>query len=492
MAVYQASPATLAIPMALFKKNRTRLVAELQSLNTPEKKKEYAAVGALPGNSLVVLEGGKQLCRHDTDHEELFRQESYFHWTFGVAEADCVGAVHVPSGKSILFVPRLPQEYAVWLGRIAPSQEIRDRYEVDEVYFTDEIPSVLQSFNKNNDLTLLLLHGVNTDSGSTTDAVTIQGLEPFTQDHATLHPVIGNLRVYKTPEEIAVLKYAAEVSSRAHVEVMRNVKAGLSEFQMESLFLHHCYFHGGCRHASYTCICGSGENGAVLHYGHAGAPNSRVMRDGDLCLFDMGAEYACYGSDITCTFPLNGRFTPPQRLVYTAVWDATQAVVKALRPGVLWADMHLLAETTMLEVLKSGGLVQGDISAAVAARVGAVFMPHGLGHFLGIDTHDVGGYPHGISRPQGPGISRLRTARVMEAGMYITVEPGCYFNVATLEPAFANPQLAPFLVKDRIMEFVGMGGVRIEEDVLVTETGCEVFSKVPRTIEEIEQVMSAK
>lgn len=492
MAQFQAGPLTLAIPMALYAKNRSRLVAELKTLGTEGAKAEYAGLGKIPENAVVVLQGGKQECRHDTDHEELFRQESFFHWAFGVSEADCYGAVHVATGKSLLFIPRLGPEYAVWMGRIAPPEEFKARYEVDSVHFVDELASVLKSLDVGGNLVLLALHGLNSDSGSHSLPLSFPGLETFAVDKALLYPAIASLRVYKTEEELKVLRYVAEVSSRAHVQVMRSVKPGMSEFQLESLFLHECYFHGGCRHASYTCICATGTNSAVLHYGHAGAPNSRIVRDGDLCLFDMGGEYACYGADITCTFPANGTFTAPQKIVYNAVLDATRAVIAAIRPGVVWVDMHLLAERVILTALKAAGLIQGDIEAAAKARVGAVFMPHGLGHFLGIDTHDVGGYPSGVERPSGAGLRKLRTARTLQAGMYLTVEPGCYFMEATLEPAYANGEVAPFLVKERIAEFLPIGGVRIEEDVLVTETGAEVFSKVPRTVEEIEHLMGAR
>ena len=137
----------------------------------------------------------------------------------------------------------------------------------------------------------------------------------------------------------------------------------------------------------------SGINSAVLHYGHAGAPNDKKIAESDLCLFDMGGEYYCYASDITCTFPANGKFTPEQRFVYEAVLKANRAVLSAVKPGVSWVDMHLLAERIELEEMKKEGLLVGDVDEMLENRIGAIFFPHGLGHFLGIDTHDVGGYP---------------------------------------------------------------------------------------------------
>lgn len=128
-----------------------------------------------------------------------------------------------------------------------------------------------------------------------------------------------------TPRAAQLLRYASLVTSEAHIAVLQHMRPGMSEFQLESLFNHWCYYHGGCRHSSYTCICASGNNGSVLHYGHAGEPNAKTIRDGDLCLFDMGTEYQCYGADITTSFPANGKFTPDQRMIYGAVFGAFRA-----------------------------------------------------------------------------------------------------------------------------------------------------------------------
>lgn len=149
------------------------------------------------------------------------------------------------------------------------------------------------------------------------------------------------------------------------------------EFQLEALFLHHAYSVGGCRNSSYTCICGTGPSGAALHYGHAGAPNDRLIKDGDICLLDMGAEYHCYGSDITCSYPANGKFTVKQRQIYEAVLDAQKAVFAELRPGVAWTDMHILAEKVILNALREAGYLRGNVEEMLESRLGAVFMPHG-------------------------------------------------------------------------------------------------------------------
>lgn len=145
-------------------------------------------------------------------------------------------------------------------------------------------------------------------------------------------------------------------------------------------------------------------------------------------LFDMGGNYAGYAADITCSFPANGKFTADQKIIYNAVLAARDAVIAAIKPGVSWSDMHLLANRVMLQAMKDADLLQGDIEDMIKAGINAVFQPHGLGHFLGLDVHDVGGYLSAHpARSSAPGLSKLRTARILQAGMVLTVEPGCYF-----------------------------------------------------------------
>uniref|UniRef100_A0A8B9KDI2 Xaa-Pro dipeptidase n=1 Tax=Astyanax mexicanus TaxID=7994 RepID=A0A8B9KDI2_ASTMX len=245
--VYWMGKDTLQVSAALFAENRRRLCAGLKGRQ------------GLQPKSLVLLQGGEQKQRYCTDTDILFRQESFFHWTFGVTEADCYGAVDVDTGKSLLFVPKLPESYATWMGEIYPKEHFKEKYAVDEVHYTSDIADVLTKMKPS---VLLTLRGLNTDSGSTTR------------------------------------------------EVMKTVKPGHKEYEMES-----------------------GNNSSVLHYGHTGAPNDKTIEDGDMCLFDMGGEYYCYTSDITCSFPANGKFTPDQKAIYEAVLKSSRAVMAAIKPG---------------------------------------------------------------------------------------------------------------------------------------------------------------
>lgn len=302
---------------------------------------------------------------------------------------------------------------------------------------------------------------------------------------------MAECRLIKTPMELEVMRYAVSVSSAAHRHVMRKVKPGMFQFQVESLFRHYCYVNGGCRHLSYPCIAATGRDGATIYYGYPTSPNDNQIHDGEMCLFDMGAEYYCYCSDITCSFPVNGKFTSDQRFIYESVLAAVRVVISHLQPGVSWIEMHKLAERTLLEHLKAGGLLQGDIEAMMSAHLGATFTPRGLGHLIGCDVHDVGGYNKGAPpRPTEPGLRNLRTARRLMPNMVLTVEPGCYFIKELIDQAKSTPELRRFLVLEEIERFASFGGVRIEEDVLITDEGCEVLSDVPRTVEEIEDWMS--
>jgi len=466
---------TLKVPMTLFAKNRKRLCKALSAAK-------------VNSNTFVMLQGGLQQSVDSTDVEVVFRQESYFQWCFGTTESDCYGAIEIATGKSILFIPRLSDAYRVWMGKIFPTSFFVTKYAVDECYYTDEISSILKEKSAE---TLLTLLGTNTDSDLSTVEAAFEGISSFTVNNKILHPVMSELRVFKTPEELEVMRYVNVVSSEAHKEIMKRIQPGWMEYQAESLFKHHCYSFGGCRHISYTCIGASGENCAVLHYGHAGAPNNKLIKDGDMCLFDMGAEYYCYASDITCSFPVNGKFTEKQKNIYNAVLKSNRAVQNAMKPGVSWVDMHLTADRVNLEELTKMGLVKGDIEEMMKERLGALFMPHGLGHFMGHDVHDVGGYPtDGPERSTEPGLKSLRTSRVLQAGMVLTIEPGIYFNPYTIDDALKNPKLSKFLVEEEVKKFYDFGGVRIEDDVIVTENGIEMMTKVPRTVEEIELVMA--
>jgi Xaa-Pro dipeptidase len=200
--------------------------------------------------------------------------------------------------------------------------------------------------------------------------------------YEVLRDAAVEVRVIKSEAEIALLQRVNDIGSDAHIATIRHAKPGLMEFQLESLFLHHCYYNGGCRHSPYTSICGCGINAATLHYGHSGAPNDFKLEDGQVMLMDMGCESLGYGSDISCSFPVNGKFTADQKLIFDTIALAQTRVMQAMQPGVQWMDMHELALRTVAEGLLQAGVLVGPLDEIMKAGVPTYFMPHGLGHLV--------------------------------------------------------------------------------------------------------------
>ena len=498
-------------------------------------------------NIVVYIEGGTTEYRYDSDHEPIFRQESYFFYLTGIKEPDCAISIHLHirggaqdsyTSTTRLYIPNLPSEYATVMGPIRSKQEWKEMYMVDSVeYMTvPEDVTHYQNFLRsdllftpphvdrtNSRKIFMLMNGVNSDSGNEYPPPTMgndfRSLDELTIDTETLYPLLAECRVIKSDVELYLLQYVTEVTSFGHSYVMRNFQTGpknanhpsdpMYEYQGESLFRHYCYYNYGCRLVGYTPICGCGPNSAILHYGHAGRPNADpVTAENTICLFDMGIEYYQYGSDVTCSFPSNGEFTPKQRSIYEGVLNAQITVYQMMRPGVSWVDCHKAAEGTILQALVDIGIVllspslslsssfnhvpSKTIEELVEMRLGAVFMPHGLGHFIGLDTHDVGGYLEGHPpRIQQPGLCKLRTARVLEANMVMTVEPGCYFIQHLLDEVMMEDHvLRPYINKDLInAEYRNFGGIRLEDVVQVTaEDGVVNYTLCPRTVTEVEQV----
>ena len=267
-------------------------------------------------------------------------------------------------------------------------------------------------------------------------------------------------RLIKGPEEIASLREACRISAEGHRAAMARTRPGLLEYQLQAA-IEHAFRDAGATGPSYETIVGAGDNACVLHY----VSNRATLRDGDLVLVDAGAEYRMYAGDITRTWPVNGRLEGRQRMIYDLVLRAEQAVLRKVRPGLPWTELH----QTAVEVITTGlidlGIVEGPLEKAIEDKAFRPFFMHGTGHWLGLDVHDVGTYArHGS------------TSRTLEPGMVFTVEPGLYFHPQEpLTPA----------------DYRGIG-VRIEDDVLVTEDGCEVLtSRAPKEPEEVEALVGS-
>jgi Xaa-Pro aminopeptidase len=266
------------------------------------------------------------------------------------------------------------------------------------------------------------------------------------------------MRLYKSRTELDLMREAARIASRAHVRAMQRCRPGLNEFEIMAELIHE--FRRSNADTSYQPIVGGGENACVLHY----RENDQPLKDGDLLLIDAGCEYQCYASDITRTFPINGRFTPEQRAVYEVVLEANLAAIDKVRPGNHWNDPHDAAVRVVTQGLIRLGLLKGR--AAALQRSGAYrrFFMHRTGHWLGMDVHDVGDYKVGGEW------------RVLEPGMVLTIEPGIYIpaSLRGVPRGFRNI------------------GIRIEDDVAVTRRGADVLTApAPKDADEIEALMAA-
>eukprot|EP00457_Paulinella_chromatophora_P002072 gb/GEZN01002076.1/.p1 GENE.gb/GEZN01002076.1/~~gb/GEZN01002076.1/.p1 ORF type:complete len:740 (-),score=105.13 gb/GEZN01002076.1/:390-2609(-) len=485
----------VAAPETLFLQNQTFLTLMHKKIRDRIFKSAKSNLGEHIDKAAIVIQGGdgKQFNLYDSDCDKcVFRQEAFFHYVFGLVLPDAIGVLDLMRNEALLFVPPQDEESQRWLGIRKPMAWYTQRYLVDYTFETSEISRKLKERGIGY---LHTLNGTNSDSGlSTAIPVNFKGLGDFgnVQDH--LYNYLSELRVIKTPMELELMRVATKISSMAHVYVMRHIQPNMNERHLEAMFKGFTSYYGGSRHLAYTAICASGPNGAILHYGWAGNPNEKRLKDGESVVLDMGAEYHGYCTDLTRSYPVNGRFTDKQRNVYAAVLDAQTQVMNAMKPGVQWADMHRLAENIILRHLQNMGILNGTLKQLEEANLASVFMPHGLGHFIGLLTHDVGGYPpEGPPRPSRPGVKWLRTQRELKAGMVITVEPGLYFNEPLLIAALKTPAQAKYIDTKMLDGYRGSGGVRIEDDVLITETGIENLSaELPVQMEDIENLIQNK
>jgi Xaa-Pro dipeptidase len=251
---------------------------------------------------------------------------------------------------------------------------------------------------------------------------------------------------------------------------------GLYERDLETTFMNTLNKEYYTRHWAYPCIGGTGCNSAILHYEN----NDKSLKDGDLFLADMGIRFCNYCSDVTCTFPVNGKFTKKQADIYNLVLKSNRITMDMIKPGLAYIDMDNKSKLVILEGLQELGLIPKNFSVdeLFAAKIQNLFMPHGLGHFVGIEVHDIGR------------LISFKSMVVLEKGNVITVEPGIYFVEFAFENAFKDPEKAKFLNADLIRTYYNFGGVRIEDDVIVSDTGfINMTAAVPRTVEEIENWM---
>ncbi|MFY0697479.1 MAG: aminopeptidase P family protein [Balneola sp.] len=425
-------------------------------------------------NGVVFIQGAEIMYRYDTDYEFPFRQESNFWYLTGVNEAECSLVLDLKKEEYHLFVPERDAQYAVWHGYVKTKEQYQEEYQPDHLHYRNDILKVL------NELKPETVYCIDDEQAEFVEDLN----RGFNVETEALVDALTYCRVLKTDWELDQLREACRVNDLAYLEVMKSIKPGMYEYEMKAIF-NKVQIENGLMQDAYNGIFASGVNASILHY----VVNNSKIKDGDLFLMDSGFECNGYASDYTRTFPANGKYTDIQKGIYNSVLAGMDKVLDSIKPGVKMEDLHLLAARTMMEGLKDMGVVKGNVDDMMEENIFALFFPHGLGHFLGLDTHDVGGYPKGVDRIERPGIKFLRARRELLPGMVVTIEPGIYFVPAVLEPAIVDPEKNQFLNTEKVESLLGFGGVRIEDDIIVTEDGMENMTNVPKEVGEIEDLM---
>lgn len=417
----------------------------------------------LPENSLCIVFSAQEQTRN-ADCTYIFRQDSYFWYLTGFNEPDSALVLikHQDDNvEMILFVRPSDPEREIWDGRRLGVDNAPQTLNVDRAYSIDhiskELPQLLQGITA-------LYCGAEVQAWG--DKIIAQALHT-TRSQRQLstppqivewRPLIDEMRLFKSEDEIALLQQAAQISALAHMRAMKETRPNRYEYEIEGELLHEFNRHGA-RFAAYNSIVAGGENACILHY----TENDAQLKDGDLVLIDAGAEFAMYAGDITRTFPVNGQFSEAQKAIYNIVLAAEKRAIELLVPGATIAAVNDVVIKMMLQGLIDLGILQGDCEQLFAEQAHLPFYMHGLGHWLGLDVHDVGA-------------SRADRHRPLEVGMVMTVEPGLY-----LSEKLAIPE-----------QYKGIG-IRIEDDIVITEYGNKILtSAVPKEIDDIEALMQSE
>jgi Xaa-Pro aminopeptidase len=437
-------------------------MAESMDIGVYQQRRARLAVGMQEG--VAILPTAPERTRNRDAHYP-YRFDSYFYYLTGFREpAAALVIVAGAAPKSILFCRDKDAEREIWDGFRHGPEAARAAFGFDEAHPISELDARMPELLADRESLYCHLGGdaawdarltgwINQVRGRSRTGVAAP------RAVKDVHALLDEMRVVKGPEELAVMRRAAAISAGAHRRAMRAARPGRSEYEIEAELLHE-FRRRGAQAPAYTPIVASGERACVLHY----VQNDGVLRDGELLLIDAGCELDGYASDLTRTFPVNGRFSGPQREIHELVLAAQAAAIAAVGPGAPWDAPHRAAVNVLAQGLIDLKLLAGGLAEVVESEAYKKFYMHRTGHWLGLDVHDAGDY-----KLQGGW-------RALAPGMVLTVEPGCY-----IRPGEGVPT-----------RFAGIG-VRIEDDVLVTDAGAEVLTRdAPRTPAEIESWMGGR
>ncbi len=420
----------------------------------------------MPENSIALFPAGSEVTRSN-DTEYLFCQNKHFYYLCGFNEPDALLVLEKgESCQTLLFSREKDPLQEVWHGRRVGQEQAISEYGVEQCFsvalIDEKLPELLNKksalyypFEQND----VLSAQINAWSRKLRAGVKLGHKAP--NQHLDASTIVNEQRLIKSASELAIMRHANEISSAAHARAMEKAPATDFEYQIEAEILHEFARHGA-RHAAYNSIVAGGDNANILHYNE----NSEPLIDNELLLIDAGCELAGYAADITRTFPINGKFTLEQKAVYQLVLDAQNAAIAAIKPGANFAELNAIVGEVLTKGLHNLGILKGDITALIKENACKQYFIHGLGHWLGLDVHDVGDYQANENREQ---------LRAFEPNMVMTIEPGLYIPLSDLS------------VEEK---WRGIG-VRIEDNIVVTKDGNENLTvNAPKTVKDIEALMA--
>lgn len=407
----------------------------------------------------IITSAPTQIRSNDTEYP--YRQSSDFYYLCGFNEDNSVLVlIKTPdSTKTILFVEAYNAEHALWNGARLGTAGARERFRVDEVYESGEYAGMIKEILREH---VNLYMDLYSDSPRYIEAKnaahSLHGTRGVKRQIRAIRDVtylIRTLRLIKSYEEIETIRHALGITAEAHHTAMRDCRAGMHEYQLQAA-MSYIFLNKGAHAEAYGAIVAGGNHANTLHY----VDNRDELHDGDLVLIDAACEWELYASDITRTFPVNGKFSDAQREVYEKVLDVQLQVIDAIKPGVKRDWLQSYSEELLCDALIALGILKGERAALIEAKEHKQYAPHGIGHWMGLDVHD-----------PCPYVDETGESLAFEAGMVMTVEPGLYFR--------ADDESVP-------ERYRGIG-IRIEDNILVTESGVENLSAmIAKTVEEIE------
>lgn len=410
------------------------------------------------------------------DQTKPIRQNRYFFYLSGCEIPGCHVLYDAEADKLTLFLPNIDYEDVMWSGMPLSLEEALDKFDVDAVKYVDTLESTLKA-SSDKGLTIF-----TTDINKWNESFK----QFLTEKETDFFYALDEARMIKDDFEIELMRHAAAITDKCHLGVMSATPIETNETHIHAEFMYHA-LRQGSKYQLYDPICCSGPNCSTLHY---------VKNDDEIgpekksVLIDAGAEWSCYASDVTRCFPINGDWTKEHLEIYTTVLKMQKATMAMIKPGASWDAIHLKAHKVMIsEFIKLGIFKNFSEEEIFHSNISARFFPHGLGHLLGMDTHDVGGHPN--YEDPDPKLRYLRLRRDLKEGMVLTDEPGVYFSPFLLKDILEDESKMKYINKDVLDKYWYVGGVRIEDDLLITSDGFENFTKITSDPVEISKIVKA-